>query len=568
MPVAAACLFALSACAADDGTGGPAPAPGAGVARDANTSPPTLELDIDAQASAGGSGSPSGAGGGGTPTGGAMPAGDAGPDAGLPAGGRDDAATPPPVVTQCSNGIDDDADGLVDAFDGDCSSAADPTEQGDRPPTGCGNGEDDDADGAVDFPDDPGCLAVGDGDETDPAAAPECSDGVDNDGNGRTDYPEDPGCPGRGTAAEAPLATVPACANGVDDDEDGATDYPEDPDCAAAAGPTEGIAGECGEAHRIVDLNRALGAGGEFVDGDTASGTPGFVGTCGGNAGPELVYRYRVTGVVGAIEFTTEYPETTAPTVLYVRPVCTDPRDVGCNRGSADAPGTHVRLERPAEGTYYVVVDTSQADRSGAFRLGVLTVEAPRCSDTRDNDQDGRVDLLDPGCVEPADEDEADPPTPPECGDGLDNDGDGQTDYPADPTCSAAGGPREAEASCALAADIMVVAADVGVVHVNTSAQGANYTGRCGGRGPEQVIALVLDAPATVTARTVNNGMDTVLHARSSCDDDASELACDDDSGGALASSITFAAPAAGVYYLFADSFNAGGETDVVIDIQ
>jgi hypothetical protein len=408
-------VVALASCAGGEEEAGPPLDSIPGVSRDANTNPPMLELDLDAQTFAGAGGGPvggsgSGTGGGGG-AGGTSSGGDAGPDGAVPVGGRLDASPPPPVATQCSNGQDDDGDGLVDAYDGDCSSAADPTEQGDRPPTGCGNGLDDDGDGAVDFPDDPGCLAVGDGDEADPEQTAECADGVDNDGNGRTDYPEDPGCPGRGTALEAPLPVPPACTNGVDDDEDGATDYPDDPDCAAAAAPTEGIAGECGDTHRVVDLNRALGDA-DFVDGDTSMGAVGFVGTCGGNAGPEIVFRYRVSGVVGALEFTTEYPETTAPTVVYVRPVCTDPRDVGCNRGSADAPGTHVRLDRPAEGTYYVVVDTSQADRSGAFRLGVLTVEAPRCSDTRDNDQDGRVDLLDPGCVDPTDEDEADPPCP------------------------------------------------------------------------------------------------------------------------------------------------------------
>jgi hypothetical protein len=62
--------------------------------------------------------------------------------------------------------------------------------------------------------------------------------------------------------------------------------------------------------------------------------------------------------------------------------------------------------------------------------------------------------------------------------------------------------------------------------------------------------------------------MDTVLHARSACDDEATELACNDDAGGDLASNITFVAPAAGVYYLFADSFGGGGETDVMITVQ
>ena len=59
----------------------------------------------------------------------------------------------------------------------------------------CSDGQDNDADGLVDYPADPGCTSAEDNDETDP---PQCSDGKDNDGDGLIDFPADKGC----TAAE------------------------------------------------------------------------------------------------------------------------------------------------------------------------------------------------------------------------------------------------------------------------------------------------------------------------------------------------------------------------------
>ena len=58
------------------------------------------------------------------------------------------------------------------------------------------------------------------------------------------------------------------------------------------------------------------------------------------------------------------------------------------------------------------------------------------CNDGVDNDNDGLIDLDDPGCESEGDPDEFDPPAEPACSDGLDNDLDGFTDYPNDPGCS------------------------------------------------------------------------------------------------------------------------------------
>ena len=62
----------------------------------------------------------------------------------------------------------------------------------------CSDGIDNDGDGLIDYPKDLGCASLSDNDEYSapplPPPRPACSDGVDNDGDGLVDYPKDPGC--------------------------------------------------------------------------------------------------------------------------------------------------------------------------------------------------------------------------------------------------------------------------------------------------------------------------------------------------------------------------------------
>lgn len=71
----------------------------------------------------------------------------------------------------------------------------------------CSDGQDNDGDGLVDYPSDPGCTGPEDGDETDP---PQCSDGKDNDGDGLADHPSDPGCTGADDNDEVDPCKTPA----------------------------------------------------------------------------------------------------------------------------------------------------------------------------------------------------------------------------------------------------------------------------------------------------------------------------------------------------------------------
>ena len=62
----------------------------------------------------------------------------------------------------------------------------------------CSDGVDNDGDGLVDYPNDPGCIAPNVDDETDDCPSgphcPQCGNGIDDDMNGRTDYPNDMSC--------------------------------------------------------------------------------------------------------------------------------------------------------------------------------------------------------------------------------------------------------------------------------------------------------------------------------------------------------------------------------------
>jgi hypothetical protein len=69
----------------------------------------------------------------------------------------------------------------------------------------CSDGIDNDGDGIIDFPNEPGCETPLDHDESDTCpgvGCPECADGVDNDADGLTDWPDDPGCSGAGDLSE------------------------------------------------------------------------------------------------------------------------------------------------------------------------------------------------------------------------------------------------------------------------------------------------------------------------------------------------------------------------------
>jgi len=129
------------------------------------------------------------------------------------------------INPECSDGRDNDGDGLLDGHDPDCKGAND-TNEGTSTDFACGNGTDDDNDGLIDM-EDPGCARSDDNSEW--SEANPCNDGIDNDGDGCTDPPSGEGCDGLDIASGCEslgglLFETATCADEIDNDGDGLTD--------------------------------------------------------------------------------------------------------------------------------------------------------------------------------------------------------------------------------------------------------------------------------------------------------------------------------------------------------
>ena len=131
---------------------------------------------------------------------------------------------------------------------GDVSSEPGRVEIAGTPP--CSDGLDNDGDGLSDWPDDPDCEDADDRDEFRSSWTAACADGVDNDGDGATDWPDDTDCAAQGARSEA--TPPPACSDGLDNDGDGLVDAEADPGCVDAQGAwedevdqVEATVGEC-----------------------------------------------------------------------------------------------------------------------------------------------------------------------------------------------------------------------------------------------------------------------------------------------------------------------------------
>ena len=126
----------------------------------------------------------------------------------------------PNPVTQCNDGIDNDGDGFVDLADCGCVNTCDTLEQ--AASAQCDDGIDNDGDGLIDYPTDCGCTSDCDGSEgTNPTTV--CNDGLDNDGDGLIDLAADCGCENRCDSTETPNPTR-ECNDGIDNDGDGLVD--------------------------------------------------------------------------------------------------------------------------------------------------------------------------------------------------------------------------------------------------------------------------------------------------------------------------------------------------------
>jgi hypothetical protein len=141
----------------------------------------------------------------------------------------------PPGAENCTDGVDNDGDGVTDQQDPDCQSPEGPP--GDP---SCSDGIDNNGNGLTDA-NDPGCQTTPPPSEG-PPGDPTCSDGGDNDGDGRTDQ-ADPDC----QEPEGPPGD-PTCTDGIDNNGNGLTDA-ADPGCQTTPPPP---ASECDDDEALV----------------------------------------------------------------------------------------------------------------------------------------------------------------------------------------------------------------------------------------------------------------------------------------------------------------------------
>ena len=460
----------------------------------------------------------------------------------------------------------------------------------------CSDGKDNDNDGMIDFPDDIGCTSDSDDSEDSPPA-PQCKDGRDNDGDGKIDYPNDPGCFAGQQDDETDDCpdgpSCPQCSDGKDNDENGKIDYPNDPGCSSA-----------GDADEYTDNPLACG-GGVMIKplppdghamGMLQNGMPSQMASpmCGG-AGTEDVYELRMLHPKIVVA-STDNTITNANTVLYIRG--SDCMNVASELTCSDDMSTTnttstVTKSITMPGTYYLVVDSHDSTSGGTYDLqvnyykgegemcaldsdcftgyvcrvpmgGTGKVCAPHvCSDGVDDDGDGKADFpFDPGCTSMDDDDESDPCPGagcPACSDNVDNDGDTKKDYPADFGCASAAGTTEV--FCMPEADAPVLVTTSPMTGT-TVGKANNFTPSCstGSTAPEITYALNLPvAVQTLVIDTIGSSFDTVMMLQNTACN--MQIQCDDDSGGSLKSQITVTNAAPGGYAITVDGYSTNTGT-------
>ena len=264
----------------------------------------------------------------------------------------------------------------------------------------CSDGRDNDSDGLTDFPQDNGCTSADDDSE-----ATECNDNADNDGDGDIDFPADEGCNSRADDSEN-TESNPECSDEIDNDQNGQIDYPFDAGCTSSDDDTERdpapVYNPPADQRGMEDRERSFDLG--YFD-DPGSGSPWEMTVdWGDGSAPEAFewfpgfsatqnHTYADTGGYEVTVTVTEgdaNPDSDAGTfnieVTEFKPECSDEED-------NDFDGT---TDFPDDPGCNSANDDTEATESN-----------PECSDERDNDGDGDIDFpADSACTDADDNSE------------------------------------------------------------------------------------------------------------------------------------------------------------------
>ncbi|HUU01984.1 MAG TPA: clostripain-related cysteine peptidase [Myxococcota bacterium] len=267
----------------------------------------------------------------------------------------------------------------------------------------------------------------------------------------------------------------------------------------------------------------------------------------------EIVYVFTVGEAVHA-KFTTEGYDT----IIYLRTDCTDSAsEMACDDDGG--PGTGSMIESDlTPGTYYLFID-GWSSNVGNYTLHIELSCGP--GQLYDPGSDSCVDdpCLDPNPCNGPHMTICEPVLPASY---LCHCDAGYIDDPGNPgTCIA--DPNPHGESCADAIPIQPVD---GTIVGSTLDAVSDGTGTCGGNGPDRVYRF--DLSESMRFEADMSGYDTVLHLRSVCDDQGSQIDCDDDGGVGTASHLDPTILDPGSYYLWADSYSAGGDFQLDVSFR
>ncbi|MCB9563867.1 MAG: hypothetical protein H6708_26020 [Kofleriaceae bacterium] len=404
-----------------------------------------------------------------------------------------------------------------------------------------------------------------------------CNDQIDQDGDGKVGYPSDPGCTSIDDLDESDDCpdgpNCPRCGNHLDDDHDGQADFPLDPGCPSAS--TDDESGCATATDPFAAITGPVTTGNLDTEGND------LAVSCLTPTGRDLAYLLEVPFPLASLSVDTN--GSALNTAIAVRADDCSTADLACDDNSGtDHADSYLVLTDVAAGRYVVVLDSASAtsgaytldvhgviaegaacdpalDASGLFRCvasaycggtpGAETCLPLACANGLDDDGDGKIDAMDPGCLSQGDDSEVDPATLPACANGGDDDGDGLADYPDDNGCRNAADPLELLCAESSGLPELTVARTAG----STAGAGDNFTPGCATNSAAPERAYQVTIPGAMTSLTfdvsyavTSGAYNRVIYVRR--DDCTTDVACSDSP-----EKVTLSNAAAGTYFVFVD---------------
>lgn len=401
-------------------------------------------------------------------------------------------------------------------------------------PAECSDGITNDGDALIDLFD-PGCENLADDDESDDPVVPrQCSDGIDNDTDGDTDYPDDIGC----AAASDDLEE--SC-----DDSDAIVEILASPIMGTTVGSTNDFTPTCQTNTTAGEIAHKL-----IIDADLDSLTLTTDGTAFDTV---LTLNTPECSSTEAFACDDDSGEGTRSTITVANPpqglyyVLVDGYTTNTGAYILSIEGTIVSGGscNPASTLFNCPVGENCDGTSN-------TCVPAACNDGIDNDGDTFTDYPnDPGCDSISDNDETDDcptgPNCPQCANGTDDDADTFIDYPADMGCESAADNLEVD-DCSPGVPLLALG-DMGVTGTTEASGNSDTASSCNTStlsSEDEYGYRVARDFETLSFSTLGSTGDTVLSVRrGDCSLVADEIACANDT---LGESVTVTDPVNGEF--------------------